>query len=422
MPATCGALSSKQRAAAALSFADKARRLTMEALEAWVECKPQGYTLDAQRVSELLPVIAAHVPNRSPGKKVRELGVLFAVQKDGDQPVFVQLLRIQDGLVHFLYFWKAFDEACRMVETEPAPSEGLNSELETLRDRILRCLEEQSCAQAPGSDASAPCIIGQTFPTGRLTEEIHRAASMSGSPEFWQSAAATLAGPLELAELRLEELTSILLSWVQLVAFWDTQAFTDGHGSMLQRSDSTVSSASTASTAGAPRKKKEPQGLPVKLHIYDVSQEESIQKLNRVLAHKHSPLKLGGVFHAGVEVNGLEWSFGFSCSETRSGISCCEPQKNTQHTYRQTVSMRHTGADPEQIADIIAQLIEEYPGDDYDLLRRNCCHFADDFCRRMGVGGIPGWVHRLARIGAGVDSLLQAAPQSVKDRVFGQLV
>lgn len=364
-------------------------------------------------------MIASHLPNRSPGKKAVEIGVLFAEPDDGDLPVFVQLLRVQEGAIHFLYFWKAFGEACRMVESEPGTDQGLTSELETMRDRILRCLEEQSCAEVSAGEAATPSILGQVFSTQRLTEEIHRAAAMSGTPEFWQSAAGTLVGPLEVAELELDELTSVLLSWLHLVPLWEQPA--DGHG-QLQRSDSMVSSASTASGRPKPLPRELPRGLQVKVHIYDVSQEESIQKLNRVLAHKYSPLKLGGVFHAGVEVNGLEWSFGFCNSETRSGISCCEPQTNPQHTYRQTVSMRSTTADPEQIADIIAELIEEYPGDDYDLLRRNCCHFADDFCRRMGVGGIPGWVHRLARIGAGVDTLLQAAPQSVKDRVFGQVV
>ena len=32
---------------------------------------------------------------------------------------------------------------------------------------------------------------------------------------------------------------------------------------------------------------------------------------------------------------------------------------------------------------IAASSCEEYPGDGYDLFRRNCCHFADDFTRRI---------------------------------------
>merc|ERR1712187_894719 len=63
----------------------------------------------------------------------------------------------------------------------------------------------------------------------------------------------------------------------------------------------------------------------------------------------------------------------------------------------------------EKIAEIIACMVEEYPGEDYDLLRRNCCHFAEDFCKRLGVGPIPAWIHRLARIGAGVATMLEGA-------------
>merc|ERR1719350_1094505 len=167
---------------------------------------------------------------------------------------------------------------------------------------------------------------------------------------------------------------------------------------------SEVSLASESTSASANSKEK---GTPVFLHIYDVSQEESVRKLNKVLAHRWSPLKFGGVFHAGVEVNGLEWSFGYSGRESVPGISCMEPKTNPQHTYRQTVHLKHTRLTGEEIADIIHVLIEEYPGDDYELLRRNCCHFADDFCRRLGAGRIPRWVHRLARLGASIDGMLQ---------------
>merc|ERR1719210_85353 len=78
------------------------------------------------------------------------------------------------------------------------------------------------------------------------------------------------------------------------------------------------------------------------------------------------------------------------------------------HRFRQTVRLRNSKFSGEDIAAMISELIEEYPGSDYDLLRRNCCHFADDFARRLGAGRIPRWVHRLARMGARVDGLMQA--------------
>merc|ERR1711972_1081735 len=103
---------------------------------------------------------------------------------------------------------------------------------------------------------------------------------------------------------------------------------------------STFASVAGASKPAAPTSVAQmPVGHMVYIHVYDVSQTEGIQKLNRILAHKHAPLKLGGVFHAGVEVNGLEWSFGYQPHETRSGVGCNTPKEHPQHHFRQTVKM-----------------------------------------------------------------------------------
>ena len=69
------------------------------------------------------------------------------------------------------------------------------------------------------------------------------------------------------------------------------------------------------------------------IHVYDVSQENSIKRLNRFTAHKKSPVKFGGIFHAGVEINGLEWSYGATFSETACGVACNEPKQHPQHRY-----------------------------------------------------------------------------------------
>eukprot|EP00930_Biecheleria_cincta_P085412 TRINITY_DN74801_c0_g1_i1.p1 TRINITY_DN74801_c0_g1~~TRINITY_DN74801_c0_g1_i1.p1 ORF type:complete len:446 (-),score=102.46 TRINITY_DN74801_c0_g1_i1:14-1315(-) len=419
------------------------------ALEAWADCQPDGYILREDRLQHVLPYIAAKIP----GRKAVDLEKLFT-SPDKDQPaIFQQMLRAQDGNIHFLYFWKAFGWAAQTAgadQSVPQGSENLSSELDLLRDRILRRAEEagggSSCssssgssfspAVAPGStEAPAPAAVataadvpgaagsgyagssssGSCFSpvvsldSIALIEEVDRAASMSAYPQFWRAAASSLKSQLEVDKLSLGEVTSILLSWLQDATVWEAEQ--QANSAPVQEVES--------------KQKKEPDAdarqsfLPVRVHVYDVSQEESIQKINRILAHKSSPLKLGGVFHAGVEVNGLEWSFGFSASETHPGVSCVEPKTHPQHHYRQTVNMGKTKATAEDIADIIHNLLEEYPGDDYDLLRRNCCHFADDMCRRLGVGGIPSWVIRLARIGAGVDSMLQYAPKGIKERIYG---
>ncbi|CAE7295699.1 unnamed protein product [Symbiodinium natans] len=141
---------------------------------------------------------------------------------------------------------------------------------------------------------------------------------------------------------------------------------------------------------------------PVYLNIYDCGQEKCVSILNKALG----VTCLGGIYHAAVEVDGLEWSFDGSPSRTTPGLRCFQPRCDPDHVYRQTVKLGETDCSPEDIAEIVSQMLEEYPGDDYDILTRNCCNFADDFSRRLGLHGIPGWVSlRLARAASTLQAL-----------------
>jgi len=411
------------------------RHSTSEAaLEAWVDCKPDGYLVEASRLPELLPFIAARLPNRSPGERAREISALFACQEH-EPPVFVVLLRPHKGTVHFIYFWKAFGEAAR-VAASATPGAGaaegqLEAEVETLRDSLLRIIEESGGGHRPLADRVVPAI--------GLLGEAHRAASMSVCPRFWQAAVAPLAHILQPSlsneaggetevQLGLDQLASLLLSWLQDAALWEQEMLRSTAPQpqpwqlAMPRSMSGMSGGQDFASAvqDAAISVMARSSVPmlarsvVNVNIYDVSQQEGIQKLNRILAHSASPIKFGGVFHAGVEVDGIEWAFGAHWKETQTGVTCSKPRMHEQHHYRQTVQLGWTPLRPEEVAAIISELVEEYPGRSYDLLRRNCCHFADDFSRRLGVGGIPAWVHRLARIGAMAENVLHGA-QHVKN-------
>lgn len=148
--------------------------------------------------------------------------------------------------------------------------------------------------------------------------------------------------------------------------------------------------------------------LPVFLNIYDVSHQNSVKVLNNVMAHWLAPdgFKLGA-FHTGVEVGGVEWSYGRTYRDSRPGIVGMPPRSDPHHSFRQTVHLGATQLSMTMVNAIISDIIEDYPGRSYDVLRYNCCHFAEDFCHRLGVGAIPDWVHRLARLGAGADEALQ---------------
>lgn len=168
-------------------------------------------------------------------------------------------------------------------------------------------------------------------------------------------------------------------------------------------------SSSPGSRGPAPQSRPRVSEKPVVLHIYDVTQVKPVWWLNSVLANTKSPLKLCGMFHVGVEVDGVEWSFGHSEEET--GVTWNRPRQKDGHCFRQSVEMGVTDLTLSEFAHVLRSMKKEYSGHDYNLLRRNCCHFADDMCQRLKVGEIPSYLHRLSKIG----DVLSKCSEAVQD-------
>lgn len=304
--------------------------------------------------------------------------------------------------------------------------DGFLTEFETLRDIVLALFE--SCVACPDGDDNT------TITRYSLVGALHDAAARSAVPDFWRIAAVSINGEEGQKMFRMQDITVVMLSWLHDAVAWPSGPLVDldppvvlppssvrAHReplSEMQAPEHAPKSHTKLQMRDAAPRNPQKTELPVLLHVYDVSLDYGVQKLNGLLANMDSPLKLGGAFHAGVEVNSLEWCFGHSPSESKSGIGCVVPRSNPQHHFRQTVQLGHTTLSPEEIAEVVSELIEEYPGTDYNILRRNCCHFADDFCQRLGVGQIPGWVHRLARVGTLGASMVQSA-QNIHGRIDG---
>lgn len=116
-----------------------------------------------------------------------------------------------------------------------------------------------------------------------------------------------------------------------------------------------------------------------------------------------------GAYHTGVEVYGREWSFGMTFDDWSTGVTWNPPAVNPDHSFRETLSMGYTPLSPEQVWQVIEEMKPVWRGCTYNLLTRNCHHFSDTFCRRLGVGGVPDWVNDLAKTGADTVDFLDSA-------------
>ncbi|CAN6709522.1 unnamed protein product [Malus baccata var. baccata] len=139
----------------------------------------------------------------------------------------------------------------------------------------------------------------------------------------------------------------------------------------------------------------------VVLHIYDVTNSGS-DKTNSTILQINKIFKdgigLGGIFHSAVQVYGDdEWSFGFC--EQGSGVFSCPSGKNPMYTYRESIVLGTTHCSILKVNQILRELSREWPGYSYDLLSKNCNHFCDELCERLGVPKLPGWVNRFAHAG-----------------------
>ncbi|XP_077248167.1 deSI-like protein At4g17486 [Tasmannia lanceolata] len=137
------------------------------------------------------------------------------------------------------------------------------------------------------------------------------------------------------------------------------------------------------------------------LHIYDVTNSAS-PKTNNTIVQINKIFKdgigLGGIFHSAVQVYGdEEWSFGFC--EIGSGVFSCPPSKNPMYTYREHIVLGETSFSVFKVNQILRELSREWPGNSYDLLSKNCNHFCDELCERLGVPKLPAWVNRFANAG-----------------------
>jgi len=69
------------------------------------------------------------------------------------------------------------------------------------------------------------------------------------------------------------------------------------------------------------------------------------------------------------------------------------------HHFRESVYMGRTRCSRKDVDRLLHNLDGRWKGKDYDLVRRNCCHFSKALCRELAVGPFPRWVLHAAQKG-----------------------
>lgn len=139
-------------------------------------------------------------------------------------------------------------------------------------------------------------------------------------------------------------------------------------------------------------------GEQVVLHVYDLT-SGPVPTANKIT----SVIGLGA-FHGGIEVYGSEFYFTFD-----AGVVTCTPGGNTAHVYKEAVPLGVTSLSRREVKAVIKDMRRNdgWISDNYDLLNRNCLHFAADFATRLGIrkSAFPKYLNRLAGIGSSLDSV-----------------
>ncbi|KAG2183311.1 hypothetical protein INT43_006316, partial [Umbelopsis isabellina] len=117
---------------------------------------------------------------------------------------------------------------------------------------------------------------------------------------------------------------------------------------------------------------------------------------------------VSGIFHSGVEVNGSEYCYGGHPYDF-SGVFVVDPKVGPPGVlYKQSINMGYSNLDEEQITELIQTLSNEFAGNTYNLLNRNCNHFTAELSRRLTGKSIPGWINRAAKLGTMFPCVLPA--------------
>lgn len=134
----------------------------------------------------------------------------------------------------------------------------------------------------------------------------------------------------------------------------------------------------------------------VRLRIYSLTKRSFMYQVNKALR------KAGvGVWHAGVEIHGREWSYAAG-GDSGSGIRDFDPGCDPDHEHYEAIHMGQLRCTMSEVRDIVHDMAPEWQVSSYDTINHNCVHFVDAFLKKLGHEGAPDWLMRSTGIAAAV--------------------
>lgn len=112
-----------------------------------------------------------------------------------------------------------------------------------------------------------------------------------------------------------------------------------------------------------------------------------------------------GVFHSGIEIGDKEYSFG-GHDFSYTGVFDIEPRTACGAKFREAHLLGEIDITPRELQRIVDELSDEFPGNSYHPLTRNCNTFANELCLRLLKVGIPSYVNRLANMGSALSCFI----------------
>jgi len=142
---------------------------------------------------------------------------------------------------------------------------------------------------------------------------------------------------------------------------------------------------------------REPPPTEVAISLYDLRGTWGLNLATRLLG-------LGGAYHVGVEVYGLEWSYGWTSRGT--GVYVGQVGQSWLGPLRERVPLGRTPFSAHEVVTILEELRKDWVGPRYHPLRHNCGHFSAELAQRLRVDAVPTWLNAFAGLGDSVAQTL----------------